>query len=364
MPDTPAAPQPAISARKADHIDLCTDGDVGFAAKTTLFDDLDFLHDALPELAVSEIDLRTTFAGKQLQAPLIIAAMTGGVDRAERINRDLASVAEELGIGFAFGSQRPLLTKGIRAGYEVRGVAPGALVLGNIGIVQAAETSTAQLEELVQTCGTDALCVHLNPAMEVVQPEGDDDFRHGLATIERLVGELSVPVIVKETGCGLSRAVGERIRALGVEWVDTSGSGGTSWVAVEMLRAADEDREVGVTFRDWGVPTAASVAQLSGLGLGICATGGVSDGLMVAKALALGATCGGIARPFLQAHARGGRDAALRYGKRVIAEIRVACLLTGCRTPSELQQRPLVVGQRLRRWIPTGSPLAGRLAGL
>ena len=128
-----------------------------------------------------------------------------------------------------------------------------------------------------------------------------------------------------------------------------------------MLRAADEDREIGVTFRDWGVPTAGSVAQLSGLGLGICATGGVKDGLMVAKAIALGATCGGIARPFLQAHARGGRAAVLRYAKRVIAEIRVACLLTGSRTPAALRRRPLVVGPQLRRWIPEHSPLSERL---
>lgn len=362
MSDNAAPPvQPAISARKADHIDLCTDGDVAFRDKTTLFDDVDFLHDALPELAVGEIDLRTTFAGKELRAPLVIAAMTGGVDRAIAINRDLASVAEELGIGFAFGSQRPLLSKGIRDGYEVRDVAPNALVVGNIGIVQAATTPTARLAELAHTCGADALAVHLNPAMEVVQPEGDDDFRHGLDTIARLVDGLPVPIVVKETGCGLSRDVGERLTRLGVRWVDTSGAGGTSWVAVEMLRAADEDRDVGVTFRDWGVPTAASVAQLSGLSLGACATGGMKDGLMVAKAIALGATCGGIARPFLQAHARGGREAVLRYAKRVIAEIRVACLLTGCRTPAELQQRPLVVGQRLRRWIPASSPLHNRL---
>ena len=361
MSDTAPPPQPAISARKADHLDLCTDGDVGFDQKTTLFEQLAFVHDALPELAVDEIDLTTTYAGKVLRAPLVIAAMTGGVDRAHAINRDLASVAQELGIGFAFGSQRPLLTKGIRAGYEVRDVAPDALVLGNIGIVQAAETETERLRELVETCGADALCVHLNPAMEVVQPEGDDDFRRGLDTLARLVSELPVPVVAKETGCGLSRHVGTRLVDLGVRWVDTSGAGGTSWVAVEMLRAADEDREIGVTFRDWGVPTAGSVAQLSGLGLGICATGGVKDGLMVAKAIALGATCGGIARPFLQAHARGGRAAVLRYAKRVIAEIRVACLLTGSRTPAALRRRPLVVGPQLRRWIPEHSPLSERL---
>jgi isopentenyl-diphosphate delta-isomerase len=212
---------PKISARKADHLDLCTDGDVGFRKKTTLLEQVEFMHDALPELAVGDVDLSVDFAGKRLKAPLIIAAMTGGVGRADAINRDLATVAEELGIGFGFGSQRPLLTDGITAGYQVRDVAPTTLILGNIGIVQATRASTAQLADMVGSCGADALCVHLNPAMEVVQPEGDDDFRGGLATLARLVADLPVPIIVKETGCGLSRAVGQRIAKLGVAWIDT-----------------------------------------------------------------------------------------------------------------------------------------------
>jgi len=352
-----------ISTRKADHLDLCTDGDVGFRNKTHLFEDVGLVHDALPELAVDEIDLHTVFAGKRLRAPLVIAAMTGGVDRAERINRDLASVAEELGIGFAFGSQRPLLTKGIRAGYEVRDVAPNALVLGNIGVVQAAETETARLAELVDTCGADALVVHLNPAMEVVQPEGDDDFRGGLDTIARLVEELPCPVVVKETGCGLSRSVGERVRSVGVEWVDTSGAGGTSWVAVEANRAEGDQKALGEAFWDWGIPTAASVVQLNGLGLGICATGGVRNGVEIARAIAIGAACGGIARPFLQAHARGGRAEVRQVAERIIAEIRIATLLSGSRTLAELRRKPVLMGGRLRRWVPAGAPVSARILG-
>jgi len=353
--------QPAISTRKADHLDLCTDGDVGFRSKTNLFDAIDFVHDALPELAVADIDLSVEFAGKTLRAPVIMAAMTGGVDRAESINRDLATVAEELGIGFAFGSQRPLLTDGIIEGYRVRDVAPSALVLGNIGLVQAREATTSALAEMIEISGADALCVHLNPAMEVVQPEGDDDFSGGLDTLSRLVSELPVPVIVKETGCGISRSVGERVKRLGVKWIDTSGSGGTSWVAVEAQRAEDRRQELGDTFWDWGIPTAASVAQLSGLGHGVCATGGVSNGLMIAKAIALGATVGGIARPFLQAHARGGIDAVRSYAQRVIDEVRIAALLTGSRTVADLQKASIIADPRLTRWVVTGTPLAARL---
>src|SRR6185436_9309847 len=340
-----------IGSRKSEHLDLRIEDDVAFQDKTNLFEEVHLVHDALPELALDEIDLRTELVGKTLKAPLVIAAMTGGVERANAINRDLASVAEELGIGFALGSQRPLLSHGIEDGYRVRDVAPSALVLGNIGLVQARDTSTAALAKLVEKVGADALCLHLNPAMEVVQPGGDRDFRGGLDTIARVVRELPVPVIVKETGCGLSRRVGERIKECGVQWVDTSGAGGTSWVGVETKRAK-ATKALGERFWDWGIPTAASVAQLGGLGLGIVATGGMTDGLMIARALALGARAGGIARPFLQAHAQGGRDAARTLATSVIEEIRLACLLTGSRTPADLAKIPVVLGPRLQRWAP------------
>ncbi len=342
----------ALASRKDDHIALCADGDtVAFRARTTLFEEVELVHDALPELAVGDIDLACTFAGKRLRAPLIIAAMTGGTPQATRINRDLALVAEEEGIGFAFGSQRPLLVRGVRDGYEVREVAPSALVLGNIGVVQARETSTSKLREMLEASGADALCVHLNPAMEVVQPEGDDDFRGGIDTIRRLVEELDRTVIVKETGCGLSRRVGERLRAIGVTHVDTSGAGGTSWVGVEAKRAHAGQAALGERYWDWGIPTAASVLQLRGLGFTICATGGVQHGLDAARAIALGATCAGIARPFLQAQARG-LDALREAVRGVIAEIRVAHLLTGSRDGDALRRAPLLLGPRLERWSP------------
>lgn len=350
---------PDIAARKADHIALCVDGDVAFHRKTTLLEEVELVHDALPELAMSDVDLSTEFAGKTLAAPLIIAAMTGGTANAEAINRDLARAAEHFGLGFAFGSQRPLLVRGIADGYRVREVAPNALVLGNIGVVQARETPTAKLVEMLDFSGADALCVHLNPAMEVVQPEGDNDFRGGLETIRRLVEELGRPVIVKETGCGLSRTVGQRLARMGVRQVDTSGAGGTSWVAVETHRAKAGQKAVGQCFWDWGIPTAASVIQLDGLGMRICATGGVSDGLEVAKALALGATVAGIARPLLKAQAQG-YEVLLETLANILTEIRVAHLLTGSRTPAELRTRPLMLGSRLGRWVPRDASILSR----
>jgi isopentenyl-diphosphate delta-isomerase len=347
--------------RKSDHLDLCATDEVKFRAKDTLFDEVELVHDALPELALDEVDLSTRLCGKLLRAPLIIAAMTGGIERAASINRDLASVAQECGLGFGFGSMRPLFDDPRAPGYRVRDVAPDILLLGNIGVVQARVTSAAQIIDTLGETGCDALCVHLNPAMEIIQSGGDRDFRGGLDTIIRLREELPVPIIVKETGCGLSRAVALRLVSAGVRWVDTSGAGGTSWVGVETLRARARSRAIGDRFWDWGIPTAASIAQLSGLGLGTIATGGVRHGLDVARAIALGAAAGGIARPFLSAWNEGGRDAALAEAHTIVEELRMAFVLTGSRRIDALRAKRLVLGSRLLSWVPSDSPLRGRL---
>ncbi len=353
-----------ISQRKAEHLDLCATDDVAFQGKTTLFEEVSFVHEALPEMAVADVDLSTSFLGKTLSAPVMIAAMTGGTDRAEAVNRALAQVADELGLGFGFGSMRPLLENDIVTGYEVREVAPTALVLGNLGLVQARGTEPAKVAAMLERVGCDALCIHLNPAMEVVQPEGDDDFTDGLPTIARYVEELPVPVVVKETGCGLSRRTAKRLVDLGVKNVDVSGAGGTSWVGVETLRARAKTRRLGELFWDWGVPTAASVAQLSGLGLNIVATGGVKHGLDVARAVSLGATVGGLARPFLMAYNEGGIDGLRAAAEEIVDEVRIACLLTGSRTPADLARQPLVIGPNLARWVPTDAPLRDRGLGM
>lgn len=349
------------ASRKADHLDLCATDQVAFQGKTTLLEQVQLIHDALPELAVADVDLSTELVGKTLRAPVVIAAMTGGLERAERINKELAQVAEEHGLAFGFGSMRPLLTEGVTLGYMVRDVAPNATLFANIGVVQAHEASTQAIADMVGKTGCDALCVHLNPAMEVVQPEGDDDFRGGLDTLARLQEGLDIPVIAKETGCGLSRLTGQKILGTGVHTVDVSGAGGTSWVGVETLRAKARTRSLGELFWDWGIPTGGSVAQLSGLGLDVIATGGVQNGLDIARAIALGATAGGMARPFLMAWNEGGQTAASQAAAQMVEEIRIACLLTGSATPKALQERRLIAGPGLLPWIPSESPLAARL---
>lgn len=351
-----------ISQRKSQHIELCASGNVEFRGKGTLLDQVQLVHDALPERHYDEIDLTTPLFGKVLAAPLFISGMTGGTDEAQIINRDLARAAETLGIGFGLGSQRAMLVRPESARtYAVREVAPTTLLLGNIGLVQARDLTNAELRRLVTEVGADALCVHLNPAMELIQPGGDRDFRHGRETLLRLHGELGVPVIVKETGCGLSRRVGLLLRSLGITAVDVSGAGGTSWVGVETRRAEGEARALGEELWDWGIPTAASIGLLADLGLSIIATGGLRSGTDVAHALALGATAGGLAAPVLRAHKAGGYEGVVRFLQQVIDGVRAITFLTGCRTAAELRHAPRVLGPTLRAWLTEAraEPAAG-----
>jgi isopentenyl-diphosphate delta-isomerase len=355
-----------IGQRKADHLALCAEGDVGFRRASTLLECVQLVHDALPDMKVSEVDLSTTVLGKTLRAPLVIAAMTGGTDQAGRINRELASIAEERGYGFGLGSQRAMHVRpGVGGTYRVREVAPKTLILGNVGVVQARAMTTGEVRVLVDEVGADAVCIHLNPAMELVQPGGDRDFAGGLDTIHRIARDLGAPVVVKETGCGLSPSVGRRLREIGVLHVDVSGAGGTSWVGVETKRAQSEGdvpaEALGQAFWDWGVPTGASVALLAPMGFEtIVATGGIASGLDAARAIALGATAAGIARPVLKALLSGGpsdtdlskgRAAAMSQLDAIEAELRAAMLLTGSRNVAALRRAPRVTLPPLTSWI-------------
>lgn len=342
-----------LEARKADHLDLCATGDVGFRAKTTMLERVELIHDALPELALDEIDTRVSLLGKTLRAPIIISAMTGGTARAGEINRVLAEIAERRGYGFGLGSQRAMLQGGHDDSYQVRDAAPTALLLGNIGAVQARELSTEVVMGLLGRVGADALCVHMNPAQEVVQPGGDRHFAGALGAIERLAEELPVPVVAKETGAGIGPRTARRLARSHVRHLDVSGAGGTSWVAVEAERAAPEGRGLGVLLRDWGVPTAASViyaGEARPRFETIIATGGIQSGLDAAKAIALGAHAVGIARPVLQALVSGGRDAADRLLEQVETELRAVMLLAGAGTIRALRKAPYVLTGELRSW--------------
>jgi len=345
-----------IRQRKQDHLDLCASGDVKFRTRDTLLGNVHLVHQALPELASHDIDLVVTVAGRRLKAPLVIAGMTGGVAEAGAINRDLAAAAERVGVAVGLGSQRAMLHHPeVADTYRVRGVAPTTMVLANLGVVKARQMRTAEVRALCDDVGADALCLHLNVAMELVQADGDRDFRNAVGTIRRLEEELGLPIIVKETGCGLSRRAATTIASAGVRTVDVGGAGGTSWVGVEALRAKDpEARAMGEALWDWGIPTAASVAYCAEAGLEVIATGGIRDGYDVARALALGARAAGLAAPLLKAQREGGVEGVVAALETIIRTLRAVMLLCGCRTPGSLALAPRVVVGELRSWLEPG----------
>lgn len=340
-----------IIRRKQSHFDLCAQQDVEFKQKTTWLEHVELVHQPLTETLLDELDLRVEVVGKTLAAPLIITGMTGGTPDAGKFNKEVAAVADRLGLGFGVGSQRVMLNyPEVTDTFRVREQAPNVLLFGNIGIAQARELSTVQLQKLVSDIQADALCVHLNTAMEIVQHQGDRDFRGSLEAIQRLLHELPVPLIIKETGCGFARETGEKLAAAGVEWVDVSGAGGTSWVGVETLRNRAL-QHLGEAFWDWGVPTAASVLELRGLGLKLIASGGLRTGMHAAKALALGAQAAGVALPVLRAYVADGAAGVEAYLQTVLTELRAALMLCGCANVAELQTGCAVLGGKLLEWV-------------
>lgn len=350
--DSPHASDGDISDRKSDHLELTASEDVEARGKSTLLEDVELFHESLPELAKHEIDLSTTWFGRRLDAPLLITGMTGGADRASEINQILASTAQELGLAFGVGSQRAMLENPELADtYQVRDVAPDIPLLGNIGAVQAVEYSADAIGGVAADIDADALCIHMNPGQEMIQPEGDRDFRGCLEAISNLVETLDMPVIAKETGAGLSPPTLRKLQSCGVEWVDTSGAGGTTWIGVETLRKPKQDRSVGELLWDWGTPTAPSIVYASRHGFDVIGSGGLRSGLDAARALVLGASVAGMALPWLKAAYNHGRDEAVAFGERTIDALETVCVLTGSKTLDELRDTPHRLGPELKRWL-------------
>ncbi len=344
---------PPITRRKSEHIEIAASGRADFS-RSHLLEHVHLVHQALPEIDAAEIDLATELGGKRLRAPLVITGMTGGAPEARQINRELAAAAAAQGVAFGVGSQRAMAEHPeLTDTYAVKDLVPDVVLIGNIGGVQAREMGVAKVAELVRRIGADLMAVHLNPAQEMIQHDGDRDFRGVLDTLARLRDALEVPLIVKETGCGISSEVAAKLAALGVAAVDVAGAGGTSWVAVEAERAAPGSAEasLGRQLWDWGLPTAVSVAACAAQGLTVIASGGMRTGHDVARALALGARCGGMAAPVLRAQREGGREGAERFLADQLRSLRSVLLLTGCRTPGELAAAPRHLGAPLRDFL-------------
>ena len=329
--------------RKLDHVQLCCSEDVEFKHTTTLLEDVALPHCALPEISADDVALGTKFLGRDMQAPLLIGATTGGAEGVEEINRDLARAAQQLGIGMQLGSQRAMVEHPeLTPTYAVRDVAPDILLLGNIGLPQARDLSDAQLRALIDDIDADGLCLHLNAAQEYFQREGDRDFSGGLDAIRRLADVLGEKLIVKETGCGISGAVAQDLVEAGVQTLDVAGAGGTSWVRIEQLRSGEE-----TPFSEWGMPTALCLIESQDIECTLIASGGLRSGLDVAKCLALGASLGAAALPFLRAQQRGGAEAAAACGRTLIRELRAACFLTGVASVEDLADVDVILTGKL-----------------
>lgn len=337
--------------RKLDHVRLAIadpgarTGRAGGAG----WEDVHLIHRSLPELAIHEIDLRTTICGVDLARPVMINAMTGGAPGVTDINRDLAAVAAELGLAMAVGSQ----TAGLREpevaeSYRVvRRVNPRGVILANLG----SDATLEQARAAVEMVEADLLQLHLNAPQELRMREGDRDFRGRLERIARIAAELPVPVVVKECGFGVSRETARQLYEAGARAIDVSGRGGTNFVWIEDRRAGVTDGDPGL--EDWGLPAACALAEVAALGLPgleLIASGGIRHGTDAAKALALGARAVAIAGPVLARQQREGAAGARAYLDGLLADLRAAALLCGARNLAELQGRPVVVTGFVGEW--------------
>jgi len=347
-----------IQERKNDHIRICLEENVQAKRITTGFEDVFFIHRALPEIDRAEIDLSTKFFNHKFQAPLIVGAMTGGTPEASKINQTIAETVQELGLGMGVGSQRVAIEdpKLESSFVEARRKAPTAFLIANIGAPQLVSGwGIDQAKIAVNMIDADALAIHLNPLQEAVQPEGETNYANTLAKIKEITAKLNVPVIAKETGAGICAEDAKKLAEAGVKAIDVAGAGGTSWAAVEYHRAKiakdDKGERLGETFWDWGIPTAVSVCEVSNtVDAPVIASGGIRTGIDAAKALALGASLVSISAPALRPATRSASQVK-RTLELFIEELRNAMFLTGADTIKKIRKTPIVITGKTAQWL-------------
>ncbi|MEA3342582.1 MAG: type 2 isopentenyl-diphosphate Delta-isomerase [archaeon] len=340
----------SIEVRKESHVRICLDKDVE-SDVTGGFDDVMLVHHALPDLNKDDIDLSCEFLGKKLKAPLVIEAMTGGAKIAEKINMNLAKAACEVGVAFGVGSVRAaMVDEKLWSTYKVRGALPTCPVLSNIGLVQLIDDYDIRdiKDSLKKMGGADGIAIHLNALQEAVQGEGNVRWKGSFSRLKYFCQNLSLPVVVKETGSGISRETAIILEKSGAAMIDIGGLGGTSFGMVEYYRDKEGQGEM---FKNWGIPTACSVAECrSAVKIPIIASGGIRNGIDAAKAIALGADYAGVALPLLSAATKSHKD-VVAVLLRIIDEMRSCMFLCGAKSVDELKRKDVVILGRTREWL-------------
>jgi isopentenyl-diphosphate Delta-isomerase len=345
------------SKRKADHIRICLDKEAQAKAATAGFEDVSFIHKALPEVNKKDIDLSTKVLGHTFNAPLIVGAMTGGTDEAEKINSAIAQAVEKLGLGMGVGSQRVAIDNPkVASSFAIaRKKAPNAFLIANVGGIQLVHGyGLAQIKKAVEMIDADAVAIHLNALQEALQPEGQTNFKGVLAKIAEIAAKLAVPVMVKETGAGISSEDAKNLVDAGVKAIEIGGLGGTSFAAVEYHRTAKVNiaqRRLGETFWDWGIPTMASLAEVSAsVKVPVFASGGIRSGIDVAKALTIGASLACVSQPILETAMQGPRETEnlLSY---YLEELRNVMFLVGAGNVPKLMWSPIVITGKTGKWL-------------
>jgi isopentenyl-diphosphate delta-isomerase len=349
-----------VEGRKADHLRICLEENVQARKITTGFEDVFFVHNALPEIDREKIDLSTAILGHKLSAPILVSAMTGGAPKAREINGAIAAAVEELDLGMGVGSQRAAIEDPKLEGTFsiVRKRAPTAFIIANIGGPQLVKGySVEEARKAIEMLDANALAIHLNPLQEAVQPEGETNYLQVVEKIGELADALEVPIIVKETGAGIAAEEARVLQATGVASIDVAGAGGTSWAAVEYHRAKGAEAELhqrlGKIFWDWGIPTAVSLVEVvQSTNLMVVASGGIRSGKDTAKALALGATASAMAAPVLRP-AETSPDKVKALLKFVIEELRTTMFLVGAESVERLAGVSVVLTGKTAEWLRT-----------
>ncbi|HEX9132647.1 MAG TPA: type 2 isopentenyl-diphosphate Delta-isomerase [Ktedonobacteraceae bacterium] len=350
-----------VKQRKIEHVNIALGQDISVAQRAN-WNDVQFVHQALPEVDLDEIDTSVTFLGHKLRYPIFMSSLTGGHHDVTSINRNLARAAEHYGLALGVGSQRAaIINPDVISSYAItREHAPNTFLIANIGAPQLIAQprhvpfTIEQVEHAITMIGANALAVHMNSLQEATQPEGDRRAAGEAAALKTLASRVGVPVIAKETGAGVCREQALLLHACGVAAIDVGGAGGSSMSAMEAARSKargdERTQNVGLLFRDWGIATPVSIVEASVAHLPLISTGGVRNGLDMARALALGASLVGIGFPFLKA-ASESYEAVCELLETIVAELKVAMQLSGAATIGQLQHTDIVVTGETRNWL-------------